>query len=148
MKKHLIIGISLVVLAALIVVGIVVLKKKAQPQVLVEEPALVVTETPTTKPTDSAPVVPKPVPEVVNAKISITSAGFAPTEVTIKAGQKVMWTNNDTVTHKVTADTLGYAGTKTLEPGQSYTFTFKKAGPFAYHDDLYPQMKGLVNITN
>lgn len=83
----------------------------------------------------------------VKAEVDIKSMAFAPGKVTMKRGSVVIWTNNDSVSHTVTADNGDGPKSKTLAPGQIYTFVFDKAGTFSYHCSLHTQMKGTVTVT-
>lgn len=83
--------------------------------------------------------------------VEITSAGFSPSTLTIKAGDIVRWVNKDTVghwpasanhpTHNVYPEPGGCIGSKfdackALAPGESWSFTFDKVGDWAYHDHI------------
>lgn len=74
---------------------------------------------------------------------------------------KVVWTNEDTVPHTVTSDD-GYVdkingpfnsleqkkklpGGFLLE-GQTFDFTFTRAGEYRYHCEPHPHMQGLIEI--
>ena len=41
----------------------------------------------------------------------------------------------------------GNFASATLKPGESYSFTFKAAGKYPYHDGLHPALKGSVTVT-
>ena len=79
------------------------------------------------------------------AKVSITSTGFLPATIKIKAGTQVDWTNNDTVNHQIAADpyktytTLPeLSGVQPIGPNDLFGFTFEKVGTYTYHDELNP----------
>lgn len=78
--------------------------------------------------------------------VKITASGFSPTSVTIKTGDAVRWTNNDTKNHQVVANNGTFAS-PTIAPGRSYTHTFNTAGTFRYHDALHPSLTGRVVVT-
>lgn len=79
--------------------------------------------------------------------VSIKNFSFSPATLDIPAGTQVTWTNNDNVAHTVTSDTGSVLSSTTLSAGQSYSFTFPKAGVFSYHCALHPSMKGTVVVT-
>jgi amicyanin len=81
-------------------------------------------------------------------KVTITNFSFSPTDITIKKGTTVTWTNNDSVQHTVTADS-GDDGPKSqpLSSGQTYSFTFSDEGTFNYHCTFHPEMHGTVTVT-
>lgn len=112
------------------------------------------TSTPTAAPTSSAPTVnPNPTPTVTpttaptssgNA-VSIASFAFGPASLTVNVGTTVTWTNNDSVTHTVTAN-AGAFDSGPLTPGQSFHFTFHTAGTYAYHCSIHPTMKATIIV--
>ena len=67
--------------------------------------------------------------------IKITKTGFSPKSVSIAFGDTVTWTNTDTADHQVVADNGSFAS-PILKHGQTYSFTFKTAGRFPYHDAI------------
>jgi plastocyanin len=74
--------------------------------------------------------------------VSITHAAFVPNTVTIDTGDTVTWTNNDTVNHQLVSQGAGI-GSPIIKPGDTYSFTFAKAGRFTIGDALdnkYPKM--------
>jgi plastocyanin len=80
----------------------------------------------------------------VSVKI-VPGGAFSPAKVTVDSGDVVQWTNNTAVNRQIVADEGGFASS-TLKPGQSYSFTFKTAGTYAYHDALHPAAKGSVVV--
>src|SRR5579863_4660138 len=61
--------------------------------------------------------------------VSIANFSFSPATLTISKGTKVTWTNNDSVTHTVTAD-QGAWDSNGLTPGSTFNFTFTNAGTY------------------
>jgi plastocyanin len=83
-------------------------------------------------------------PEAEGASVEIKNFAFEPKTVTIKVGQTVTWTNQDSVTHTVTGD--GGIDSDGLSKGKSYSKTFDTEGAFDYHCSIHPQMKGQVIV--
>jgi plastocyanin len=95
---------------------------------------------------------------VVNVSIVPDAAGledkaYQPNPVEIKAGQSIIWTNNDLTTHTVTE---GNPSTNVpangfdsglLSPEQTFKHTFNKAGTIEYHCILHPTMIGKVRVS-
>jgi plastocyanin len=73
--------------------------------------------------------------------VSITSSAYNPATVTIKAGQTVEWTNDDSTTHTVTSLTFDSGP---IDPGKKFAFTFHDPGTVDYADTLHPNIKGQV----
>jgi plastocyanin len=81
--------------------------------------------------------------------VVIDNMAFTPSSVVTKAGTKVTWTNNDTVSHTVTADvpTAAFPSSGTIAPGGTYSVTFSQPGTYTYHCSIHPTMKGTVSVT-
>ena len=81
-------------------------------------------------------------------KVAIQNFAFTPSSITVKVGTTVTWTNSDSVAHTVTADTSSSDGpaSGSLASGDTYSFTFKKAGTYAYHCAVHPHMTGTVIV--
>ena len=77
--------------------------------------------------------------------IKITSKGFSPSSVTIQFGDSVTWTNTDSANHQEVADNGSFAS-PILTHGQTYTFTFKTAGRFPYHDAIKSTLRGTIRV--
>lgn len=83
----------------------------------------------------------------VSAKIE--NLTFSPNNISVKAGMTVSWTNLDSVSHTVTADTpsADAPASGTLSKGDSYSFKFTKAGAYKYHCNFHGGMTGTVTVT-
>lgn len=64
--------------------------------------------------------------------IAVVDNRFSPKETTINLGDTVTWTNTGSHPHTVTADN-GAFDSQTVQPGQSFSFTFNNPGGFPYH---------------
>ncbi len=81
-------------------------------------------------------------------QLTIADFKFTPDNITIPAGTKVVWTNNDSVSHTVTGDdTSGPLKSDLIPQGKTFEFTFDKAGTYAYHCTPHPFMKGTITVT-
>lgn len=77
--------------------------------------------------------------------IDISHFAFAPKEVTVAPGTKVVWTNHDDTPHAVTGEDKSFAS-KGLDTGDKYEHTFSLEGDFAYHCAVHPYMTGVVHV--
>jgi len=77
--------------------------------------------------------------------VTIKNFAFSPATITIKAGQSVIWTNEDSIGHSATADDNSW-DTGVLSQGQSKSITFAKAGTYTYHCSVHPNMKATVVV--
>jgi len=75
----------------------------------------------------------------------VTGGGFRPDTLTIKVGDSVRWSNLSEKKHQVVSNS-GAFSSPVLAPGTGWTFTFKAAGHYRYHDGLRPALKGVVNV--
>jgi plastocyanin len=67
----------------------------------------------------------------------------------VQQGATVVWTNTDTVAHTVTSDDPnGPLKSETLNPGQSYSYTFNNPGTYPYHCAIHGQqsMSGTIQV--
>lgn len=87
------------------------------------------------------------------AAVSLTTNGFDPATITVKAGTKVTWTNNsgDSATvnsdpHPIHTDypplNLG-----SFSSGSSLSLVFDKPGTYGYHNHFNPSEKGTIVVT-
>ena len=77
--------------------------------------------------------------------ITIDNFAFSPDEITIVAGDSVVWTNNDNGAHTV-EDDEGEFGSGNLDSGASFNFTFEAAGNYSYHCGYHSSMTGVINV--
>ena len=82
-------------------------------------------------------------------KVTIKGFEFGPQAIEVKVGTTVTWTNEDSVEHNVET----YEGApeeikgKLLKQGESYSYTFEKAGTYNYFCNPHPNMMGAVVVT-
>ncbi|GAA1802786.1 hypothetical protein GCM10009835_22060 [Planosporangium flavigriseum] len=80
------------------------------------------------------------------ASVVIKNFAFSPAAVTVAVGTTVTWSNRDQAAHTVTASG-GAFKSPTLDPGDTFRFTFTKAGRYAYLCTIHPFMTGTVVVT-
>lgn len=91
----------------------------------------------------AAPSQPVSGPQVF--KVAIKGFKFVPADLTVKVGDTVEWTNEDSAPHTATAD-LGEFDSDRLVQGDSFSFTFQNKGDFSYFCAIHPSMKGSVIV--
>ena len=79
-------------------------------------------------------------------EVEISGFAFSPATLTIKKGDTVKWTNQDSTRHTVTSDSGSELDSQSLGNGQSYSHTFASAGTFNYHCALHPNMKAKIIV--
>jgi plastocyanin len=70
---------------------------------------------------------------------------FNPQQITVKAGDTVLWTNGDDIPHTVTSTTMTFRS-KALDTGDKFSFTFATPGSYAYFCSLHPHMTGTIVV--
>jgi plastocyanin len=78
-------------------------------------------------------------------KVQIVEFTYEPDPVTVQAGGKVIWQNEDAAPHTATADD-GSFDTGTIEQGKLGSETFKEAGTYPYFCEIHPDMRGTVEV--
>jgi plastocyanin len=78
--------------------------------------------------------------------VSIKNSRFNPSDLTIKAGDTVTWSNADGMDHTATARDKSWT-TKNLPGGSSDAVTFATKGTFKYVCRWHPGMKGTITVT-
>ncbi len=88
--------------------------------------------------------------EKMSTNVAIQDLQFEPADITIKAGDTVIWTNQDQVQHTVTSgdpeESNGLFGSELLNHLEVYKHTFRKKGVFPYYCIPHPWMIGTVNV--
>ncbi len=77
--------------------------------------------------------------------ITIANFSFQPANATLSVGKIVTWTNNDSVSHTVTADD-GSFDSGAILPGNTFSHTFTIAGSAAYHCSIHSSMHGSITV--
>jgi plastocyanin len=84
--------------------------------------------------------------QAAKGAVRIADFAFTPDSRSAKVGDSVKWTNEDGATHTVTADD-GAFDSGNLAAGKAFSFTFDKAGTFAYHCNIHQRMTGTVTVS-
>jgi plastocyanin len=84
-------------------------------------------------------------PSAMNAEVKIDNFSFAPETITVAVGTTVTWTNRDDIPHTVVS-TDGVFKSKVRDTDEKFSFTFAKAGVYAYYCSVHPKMTGKVVV--
>lgn len=68
------------------------------------------------------------------AQLEYPVENWRPTTITVAAGGTVTWMNQGDIAHSVVSGE-GLWPDKKLNPGESFSYTFPKAGTYTYNDD-------------
>lgn len=83
---------------------------------------------------------PVPGPQPQTHTIVIDGMRFEPADMTIDAGDTIVWVNKDLFAH--TATTEGSFDSRQIDPGGSWRLTLQTAGDFPYVCTLHPHDEG------
>jgi plastocyanin len=78
--------------------------------------------------------------------VTINNYTFAPAKLSIHAGDKVTWTNQDSTPHTATALDGKNFDSGTIDPNTSWSFVFSKPGVYKYRCAIHPDMQGEVDV--
>jgi plastocyanin len=129
MNKKIII--SVIVLVLIIGGGYVATKKKTTQQNI----PVVTNENKTAVPVDTA--------TTQSNQIIIKDFAFGPETLTVKKGDTVTWTNQDSAPHQIAGTNFK---SEMLSNGGIYSFTFNEIGKFEYICSVHPSMKGTIIV--
>jgi plastocyanin len=83
---------------------------------------------------------------VATDQIGMKDIKFDPADAQVKVGQKVTWTNNESVPHDVAATSGADFKSETFGKDGTFSFTPDKAGTIKYECTLHPGMDGTLEV--
>jgi plastocyanin len=78
--------------------------------------------------------------------VSIQDFFFEPDQLTVAPGTTVTWVNDGEEPHTSTADD-GTWDSGTLQPGESFSFTFDDPGDYSYLCEIHPNMTATITVS-
>jgi plastocyanin len=79
-------------------------------------------------------------------KVDVKDNLFAPATIHAKVGQKITWNLRGQISHTVTASQGAKFDSGPLSPGQSFSYTPKKAGTIQYLCSFHQGMVGTIVV--
>ena len=79
--------------------------------------------------------------------VTIKNNKLSPASLKIKAGDTVVWKNEDDKDHTVAADDKSFKSGN-ISPDDSFENTFKKAGTFKYGCKYHPRERATITVEN
>jgi Icc protein len=80
--------------------------------------------------------------------VSISNFTFAPTAMSVRAGQELTWVNEDDAPHTVVGSDAGSPlKSPALDTGDRYSVTLTRSGIYRYFCSLHPHMTGSIEVT-
>jgi plastocyanin len=77
--------------------------------------------------------------------ITIDATAFAPADLTVHAGDTVVWLNKDPYPHTATSKAAGF-DSDDIRSGKSWKYVAKEKGDFPYVCSIHPSMKGTLHV--
>jgi len=95
----------------------------------------------------AAPKPTKPAGKV-DVKVSMKNIQFKPMDITVKKGQTIGWSNDDSVTHNVTKEGGPGADFKSdnVNPGGTFQTTVDAPGKINYVCTIHPNQTGTITV--
>jgi plastocyanin len=91
-----------------------------------------------------------------DADVVIDTSTFAPSVLRVSVGETVTWVNHDDFLHTVTSNPRGKSAAAgsglgsrfdhRLKRDETFSFYFERAGTFAYHCTIHPEMRGTIVV--
>ena len=78
-------------------------------------------------------------------EVKIDNFTFNPQQITVKAGDTVIWINHDDIPHTVTSKTMAFRS-KAMDTDDKFSVTFATPGSYAYFCALHPHMTGTIVV--
>jgi len=79
------------------------------------------------------------------AEVRVDNFTFGPQSLTVPVNTTVTWINRDDIPHVIVSDD-GVFKSKALDTDEKFSFTFTKAGTYAYFCGIHPKMVGKVVV--
>ena len=80
-----------------------------------------------------------------STEIKLDNFTFGPATLTVPVNSTVTWVNKDDIPHVIASDD-GLFKSKALDTDDKFSYTFTKAGTYAYYCSIHPKMQGKVVV--
>ena len=87
----------------------------------------------------------RPAAEAKTHTVTIEGAAFSLADLTVSAGDTVIWVNKDFYPHTATSKKAGF-DSDDIAPEKSWKYVAKKKGDFPYICTIHPSMKGTLHV--
>jgi plastocyanin len=78
--------------------------------------------------------------------VAITDYMFSPSQLIIRVGDTVIWTNDGSMGHTLTSDSGNELNSPIIASGSTYSHTFNIAGTYNYHCSIHSSMIGQIIV--
>lgn len=93
-------------------------------------------------------VTPAPATSTAAVNVAIGDHVFQPRVITVKTGTTVTWKHQGAALHNVISLTTPSLRSDDLKKGESYSYTFSKAGTYEYYCSYHEGMNGTIIVTD
>ena len=83
--------------------------------------------------------------QAAQPQIEVKDFMFAPTTLTVNAGEQVTWLNKDDEPHTVVSDT-GLFRSGAVDTDETFSFRFAKPGTYHFTCSIHPRMVGTIVV--
>lgn len=152
----------IIVITSLVIIGVVgfiFAKVRFSPSITAppQEKAVEVTPNPTVGENEATPAaVATPLPTSIlpseeatpsaqRVEVIISKLSFQPASITVGKGSTIVWRNQDTISHTVTAGD-GSFDSGTIVAGDTFIQRFDKVKTYTYSCSIHPEMKGTIIV--
>ena len=84
-------------------------------------------------------------PASTAAEVKVDNFSFSPATLNVAVGTTVTWTNRDDIPHNVVSTDKVFKS-KVMDTDEKFSYTFTKAGSYAYFCSIHPHMTGTVVV--
>jgi plastocyanin len=79
--------------------------------------------------------------------VVIDNFSFSPPRLSVPVGTTVVWQNHDDMPHTIVNDaTPREFKSSPMDSGEQFSWTFSKAGTYAYFCSIHPRMTGVITV--
>lgn len=87
-------------------------------------------------------------PTQATQTVRLANNKFQPASLTVKVGTTVTWKHEDAQTHNVISASLPSLRSRDLEKGDTFAYTFTKAGTYTYYCSYHEGMTATITVTD
>lgn len=79
-------------------------------------------------------------------RVDIQNFTFAPKEITVPVGARIVWTNRDEEPHQVVSAAGAFKASPGLDTNDSFSTVLTQPGTYAYFCGIHPMMVGKIIV--
>jgi plastocyanin len=95
---------------------------------------------------DSPTASAAPAADAGGTAVQMLDNAFEARDIAVSVGEQVTWTNEGALPHTVTATEGEDFDSKTVAPGESFTWTAEQPGQVTYVCTFHPGMEGTITV--